>query len=52
MQSRKLVEDNGKNFLTQILGVPPKGGELLNGLLTNKKELVGAVFLKDFREER
>lgn len=52
MQSRKIVEGNGKNFLAQILGVPAKGGALLNGLLTKKNELVGAVFLKDFREER
>lgn len=46
MQFRKLVEGNDKNF--QILGVLPKGDALLNVLLTNKKELVGAVFLRIF----
>lgn len=48
MQSRKLVEGNGKNFLTQIPHAPPKGGALLSVLLTDRKELVGAFFLRTF----
>lgn len=51
MQSRKFLEGNGKNFLIQILGVLPKGGVLLNVLLTDKKELVGVFFLRIFGRE-
>lgn len=52
MKSRKLVQGNGKNFLTWILDVPPKDGVLLNVLLTDKKELVGAFFLRIFGREQ